>query len=70
MFLWVPDDPMLRHLNPLGAAIWALLEIPRSAANLAESLAEAFSGQAKGGILSDTAPLLAQLAAQTMILRA
>lgn len=69
-FLWLPDDPTLWHLNPLAGAIWTLLEIPGSATDLAEALAEVFPAQPKGGILSDTALLLAQLAAQEMILPA
>ncbi|MDP4031601.1 MAG: PqqD family protein, partial [Pseudorhodobacter sp.] len=67
-FLWLPDDTTLWQLNPLGGAIWALLEIPGSAQDLTEALAEVFPAQPKGGILSDTALLLSQLAGQGMIL--
>lgn len=67
-FLWMPGDSMLWQLNPLGGAIWTLLEIPGSAADLTETLAEVFPDQPKGGILADTAQLLTHLAAEGMIL--
>ncbi|WP_168219788.1 PqqD family protein [Pseudotabrizicola formosa] len=67
-FLWMPDDTVLHHLNPLGAAIWALLEIPGSATDLAEALAEVFPEHPMTTILTDTARLLAQLAKHGMIL--
>ncbi|MDP2083434.1 MAG: PqqD family protein [Pseudotabrizicola sp.] len=69
-FLWMPDDTTLWQLNLLGGAIWALLEIPGSATDLAEALAEVFPDQPKDSIVSDTAILLSQLAEKEMILPA
>lgn len=66
-FLWMPDDPMLWELNLLGSAIWALLEIPGSAHDLAEALAEVFPDQPTDRVLADVRLLLGQLLANGLI---
>lgn len=41
-FLWHPDGTVIWQLNPVAAAVWALLEIPGSARDLAEVLSDLF----------------------------
>lgn len=60
-FLWTPADPVVWHLNPVGHAVWALLEIPGSAADLADTLAEVFADVPRDRLTRDIATLMGDL---------
>lgn len=66
-YLWRPDDTMLWELNPIGHAIWQMLELPGSARDLAEALAWHFPDIPKARLEEDTARLLAGLGAAELI---
>ena len=66
-FLWWPGDGMLWQLNPTGRAIWTLLDIPGSAQEIAEALAELYPAVPRSRLEADCALLLSQLAAQGFI---
>ncbi|MFN7222478.1 MAG: PqqD family protein [Paracoccaceae bacterium] len=60
-FLWTTEGREIWQMNPLATAIWTLLEIPASAHDLTEALAEVFTDQPYQRVLDDVAALLAQL---------
>lgn len=60
-YLWRPDGTMIWHLNPVAAAVWALLDIPGSAREIAEALAEVFADVTEERLLSDVADLMGRL---------
>ena len=60
-FLWSPGDATLWHLNPAAQAIWALLEAPATAAQIADDMTEIFPEVPLAQLLEDTRQLLAQL---------
>lgn len=66
-FLWWPGDGMLWQLNPTGCAIWALLELPGSAQEVAEALAEIYPTVSPSRLEADCTLLLSHLAAQGFI---
>lgn len=66
-FLWMVDDPMLWELNLLGSAIWALLDIPGSARDIAEALTEIFPDEPPERVMRDVRLLLGQLQANGLI---
>lgn len=68
-WLWLPEDGMIWELNPVSAAIWELLEIPGSAEDLAEVLAEVFSDQPIDRLTLDVALALGQMASAGLVLR-
>lgn len=61
-FLWQAGEPMLWELNPVGTAIWQMLEIPGSAADCAEVLAEVFPDTPPAQLRDDMRRHLAALA--------
>ena len=66
-YLWHPDDTMLWELNPIGHAIWQMLELPGSARDLAEALAWNFPDIPVPRLEDDSARLLARLAAAGLV---
>ncbi|MBR2655303.1 MAG: PqqD family protein [Loktanella sp.] len=66
-FLWQPGIQMIWHMNQLGLAIWTLLEIPGSAHDIAEVLADHFPDQEKAGLIADVNALLQALARDGLI---
>lgn len=66
-FLWTTESQVIWQMNQLGGAIWALLDIPASAHDLCEALAEVFPDQPYSRLLADVSALLAQLQANDMI---
>lgn len=62
VFLWRPGDGGRWHLNPMAEAVWTMLEIPGSARDLAQVLAEAYPAMPPGRLLADICALLAPLA--------
>jgi hypothetical protein len=61
-FLWRPADTTLWQMNPVAEMVWTALEIPGSARDLADTLADLFPNEPPGRLLADTAGLLARLA--------
>lgn len=68
-FLWRPGAPMLYRLNPVAAAVWTLLELPTSSADLAAALAEYFPDVPGAVLLSDMRHLLGDLAQEGLVAR-
>lgn len=60
-FVWRLGEGDMWHLNPVAEAVWVLLQIPGTAADLAEVLAEAFPVEPREGLLDDLRRLLAAL---------
>lgn len=61
-FLWRPADTTLWQMNHVAEMAWTALEIPGSARDVAETLADLFPDEPPDRILADTATLLARLA--------
>ena len=61
-FLWQPGKQVIWHLNALGLAIWALLEIPGTATELGAALHEHFPEMSLGTLTHDANALLDALA--------
>lgn len=61
VFLWQPGEAEVWHLNPVADAIWALLEYPGTARDIAAALAEVFPQVPQAQLLEDTAALLGAL---------
>jgi hypothetical protein len=61
-FLWRPADTTLWQMNPVAEMAWTALEIPGSARDVADTLADVFPDEPPDRILADTAALLARLA--------
>ncbi len=66
-FLWRPDDVVLWSLNPVAAAIWAVLEEPSHAADLADLLGEAYPSLPPETLLADVTRLLGGLHGASLI---
>ncbi|CAM3194873.1 PqqD family peptide modification chaperone [Paracoccus nototheniae] len=66
-FLWSPGAPRLWHLNPIGHAVWALLELPGSARDLAQTLSEVFPAIPETQLTADIAALLGDLQAEGFV---
>lgn len=67
LFLWQNGGATLFRLNDVGAAIWALLEIPGNAHEIAQVLAEAFPDQDYARLTADVAALLGALQDEGLI---
>jgi len=63
-FLWQPGGTTIWQLNPVAVAVWTLLEIPGSAREIAEALAEVFAGVPMEALLADVAWLMDGLVAE------
>jgi hypothetical protein len=63
-FLWQAGGTAIWQLNPVAAAVWALLEIPGSAREIAETLAEVFPEVPMAVLLDDVAGLMDGLVAE------
>jgi hypothetical protein len=62
-FLWRAGEAGFWQVNAVAHAVWAMLEHPASAAELAAALAEVFSAVPPGTLQGDVAALLGGLAA-------
>ncbi len=69
-FLWRPGEQMIWQLNAVAGAVWALLEIPGSAIELADALSELFPDIAVEQLVADVAKLLGALAAEDLVVPA
>jgi len=69
-FVWRLGEGSMWHLNPVAEAVWALLEIPGSAGDLAEVLAEAFPEEPRARLLDDLRRLLAAMQEAGLVKRA
>lgn len=61
LFLVVPDDGQIHHLNSVGAGIWRLLGEPKSSAEIEQLLAAAYPDVAADRIRGDIADLIEEL---------
>lgn len=61
-FLADPDTDVLFHLNPVGTAVWRLLEQPTSQDDIISLLVDAFPDAGRDQITGDVSALLGQLA--------
>ncbi|MGG5886287.1 PqqD family peptide modification chaperone [Falsiroseomonas sp. HC035] len=66
-FLWHAGEAGFWHLNAVAHAVWAMLEEPCSAAELAEALAEVFTDIPAVRLRQDVAALLGGLALHGLI---
>jgi hypothetical protein len=66
-FLWRPEDTTLWQMNPVAEMVWTALEIPGSAHDLADTLADVFPQEPPDRLLADTAALLARLADRDLV---
>lgn len=66
-FLWRPEDTTLWHMNRVAEMVWAALEVPGSARDLAETLTDLFPGTPEARILADVSALLATLACRDLV---
>lgn len=66
-FLWQPGTQVIWHLNPLGLAVWTLLEIPGSARDVAMVLSEVFPDQDEQRLVADVGALLQALAEARLV---
>ena len=66
-FLVNPENEALYHLNPLGTALWRLLETPISGADAVDIIDQAFPDVGKDGISKDISALLMDLADHGLI---
>jgi hypothetical protein len=60
-FLWRPEGTAIWQLNTVAAGVWALLDIPGSAREIAETLSEVFPDVPGDRLLADTGALLQSL---------
>lgn len=70
LFLVVPADGDIFHLNALGAALWRLLETPMSSAEAAATLALAFPDAPQAAINADVTRFFTELRERSLLLRA
>ncbi|MFN3663547.1 PqqD family protein [Yoonia sp.] len=66
-FLWVPGKTMIWRMNTLARAVWALLEIPGTAREIAQLLAEQFPRIDKTVLIRDVTALLQALSSDGLI---
>ena len=67
VFLWQPGKHMIWHMNTLGLAVWTLLEIPGSAREIAQLLAEQFPDTDDTVLISDVSALLLALSVDGLV---
>lgn len=60
-WLWLPEDAILWELNASSAAIWAMLEVPGDAVELAEALTEIFPEVGPDTLFEDVCQVLSTL---------
>lgn len=68
-FLWQAGKQTIWHMNALGLAVWALLEIPGTAQEIGALLHEQFPQEEANRLISDVNALLQALAADGLIER-
>jgi len=68
VFLADPDTDVLFHLNPVGSAVWRLLEQPTSIDEVTGLLTEAFPDAPAGQISTDVSALYDELLRNGLIL--
>jgi hypothetical protein len=66
-FLWLPGKPMIWHMNFLARAIWTLLEVPGTARDIAQVLAEIFPDTDADVLIRDVAALLNALSTDGLV---
>lgn len=66
-FLWVPGRDTVWRLNAVARAVWAMLAMPASARDLAQTLAEVFPDIPHRQVQDDTARLLGALLAEGFV---
>jgi|APSaa5957512535_1039671.scaffolds.fasta_scaffold07530_4 hypothetical protein len=68
VFLADPDTNVLFHLDPVGSAVWRLLEQPISIENIVDLLREAFPDEDADKVTSDVSVLFKQLSDSGLII--
>lgn len=63
VFLWRPDGTAIWQLNAVAAAVWAMLDIPGSAREIAGTLGEVFPDVPPEALVADVARLMDGLVA-------
>jgi hypothetical protein len=66
-FLWRPEDTTLWQMNRVAEMVWTALEVPGSARDIAETLADVFPGTPDARIMADVSALLATLASRDLV---
>jgi hypothetical protein len=66
-FLWRLADTTLWQMNPVAEMVWTALDVPGSAREVADTLADLFPQEPPDRLLADTAGLLARLAAHDLV---
>lgn len=67
LFLVLPDNGEIYHLNAIGAALWRLLAEPSSAQAASDTLALAFPDLARDAIDADVQRFIAELRQRALI---
>lgn len=67
LFLVLPANGEIFHLNPLGAALWRLLAEPTSETEAGDMLALAFPDMPADALAADVRGFLAALRAQNLL---
>ncbi len=67
VFLADPDTDVLFHLDPIGSAVWRLLEQPITMDDIIALLTDAFPDAEKGRIEQDVSALFDQLSGNGLI---
>jgi len=68
LFLVAPVTQEIVHLDRMAAAVWRLLEMPRTANEIATAFAEAFPDVGRAQICADIAAALDRLQEHGLIL--
>jgi len=66
-FLADPDSDILFHLNPVGTAVWRLLDQPVSVEEITGLLCDAFPDVAMQQVESDVCALFEQMTRQGLV---
>lgn len=66
-FLWLPGKTMIWHMNTLARAVWGLLEIPGTARDIGQLLAEQFPHTGEAVLIRDVTSLLQALSADGLV---
>lgn len=66
-FLWLPGKSRIWHMNLLARAVWTLLEIPGTARDIGQLLAEHFPDTGETALIGDVTALLQALSADGLV---
>jgi hypothetical protein len=66
-FLWRPEDTTLWRMNPVAQMVWMALDLPGSARDVADAIADVFPATPAAEILDDVGRLLAMLVERDLV---